>query len=92
MQPEEVQARVQTHLQLRELQKSLEQKNQELAEEIELRLDAEKQLETSLEQALLVVEPARTGPVCDRAGADPAEYLFCPRLRQKASALNYKPG
>jgi DNA-binding response OmpR family regulator/DNA-binding CsgD family transcriptional regulator len=54
VQPEEVQARVQTHLQLRELQKSLEQKNQELAEEIELRLDAEKQLETSLEQALLV--------------------------------------
>ena len=54
VQPEEVQARVQTHLQLRELQKSLEQKNQELAEEIELRLDAEKQLETSLEQALLI--------------------------------------
>src|ERR1700692_4112827 len=54
VQPEEVQARVQTHLQLRELQKALEQKNQELAEEIELRLDAEKQLETSLEQALLI--------------------------------------
>ena len=57
VQPEEVQARVQTHLQLRELQKSLEEKNQELAEEIELRLDAEKQLETSLEQALLTVDP-----------------------------------
>lgn len=57
VQPEEVQARVQTHLQLRELQTSLEQKNQELAEEIELRLDAEKQLETSLEQALIVVNP-----------------------------------
>ena len=57
VQPEEVQARVQTHLQLRDLQKSLEQKNQELAEEIELRLDAEKQLETSLEQALVVVNP-----------------------------------
>jgi DNA-binding NarL/FixJ family response regulator len=54
VQPEEVQARVQTHLQLRDLQKSLEEKNQELAEEIELRLDAEKQLETSLEQALLI--------------------------------------
>src|SRR3984957_8159229 len=57
VQPEEVQARVQTHLQLRDLQKSLEQKNQELAEEIELRLDAEKQLESSLEQALVVVNP-----------------------------------
>ena len=57
VQPEEVQARVQTHLQLRELQKSLQRKNQELAEEIELRLDAEKQLETSLEQALLIANP-----------------------------------
>ena len=58
IQPEEVLARVQTHLHIRELQAQLEQvnrtlvqKNQELAEEIELRLDAEKQLETSLEQA-----------------------------------------
>src|SRR6201981_1752068 len=55
VQPEEVQARVQTHLQIRELPARREQKNRELAEEIELRLDAEKQLETSLEQALLVV-------------------------------------
>jgi len=54
VQPEEVQARVQTHLQIRELQAKVEQENRELAEEIELRLDAEKQLETSLEQALLV--------------------------------------
>jgi CheY-like chemotaxis protein/DNA-binding CsgD family transcriptional regulator len=57
VQPEEVQARLQTHLQLRDLQKSLEQKNQELAEEVELRLDAEKQLESSLEQALAIVNP-----------------------------------
>lgn len=54
IQPEEVQARVQAHLKIRELQAALEKKNQELAEEIELRLDAEKQLETSLEQALLI--------------------------------------
>jgi len=61
IQPEEVLARVQTHLQIRELQAQLEQmnrslvqKNQDLAEEIELRLDAEKQLETSLDQALLI--------------------------------------
>jgi CheY-like chemotaxis protein/DNA-binding CsgD family transcriptional regulator len=54
VQPEEVQARVQTHLHIRELQEALERKNQELAEEIELRLDAEKQLETSLEQALMI--------------------------------------
>ena len=54
VQPEEVQARIQTHLHIRELQEALEQKNQQLAEEIELRLDAEKQLEASLEQALLI--------------------------------------
>ena len=65
IQPEEVLARVQTHLQIRELQAQLEQmnrslvqKNQELAEEIELRLDAEKQLETSLEQAVLIANRA----------------------------------
>jgi DNA-binding NarL/FixJ family response regulator len=61
IQPEEVLARVRTHLNIRELQAQLEtmnqrltQKNEELAEEIELRLDAEKQLEASLEQALLI--------------------------------------
>jgi DNA-binding NarL/FixJ family response regulator len=61
IQPEEVLARVRTHLHIRELQAQLEtmnrnltQKNQELAEEIELRLDAEKQLETSLEQSLMI--------------------------------------
>jgi DNA-binding response OmpR family regulator/DNA-binding CsgD family transcriptional regulator len=63
IQPEEVHARVETHLQLRELQAKLEeanhsltQRNQELAEEIELRLDAEKQLEGSLSQALLIAD------------------------------------
>ena len=66
VQPEEIQARVQTHLQLRELQKTLEEKNQELAEEIELRLDAEKQLETSLEQALLVAN--QTGQILFATG------------------------
>jgi DNA-binding NarL/FixJ family response regulator len=61
IQPAEVLARLKIHLQIRELQselesanRSLSQKNELLAEEIELRLDAEKQLEASLEQALLV--------------------------------------
>ena len=61
IQPAEVLARLKIHLQIRELQSELEsanrglsQKNELLAEEIELRLDAEKQLEASLEQALLV--------------------------------------
>ena len=52
--PEEVEARVRTHLRIRELQAELEQKNQALSEEIELRLDAEKQLETELDQAFAI--------------------------------------
>jgi DNA-binding NarL/FixJ family response regulator len=74
--PEEVQARVQTHLQLRDLQRELEvanknliERNEELASEIELRLDAEKQLEGSLAQALLI---------SDRQG----EVLFATRQAQ----------
>ena len=53
--PEEVEARVRTHLKIRELQTELEQKNQALSEEIELRLDAEKQLEAKLDQAFVIV-------------------------------------
>jgi DNA-binding NarL/FixJ family response regulator len=61
IQPAEVLARLKIHLQIRELQSELEsanrnlkQKNELLAEEIDLRLDAEKQLEASLEQAVLI--------------------------------------
>jgi DNA-binding NarL/FixJ family response regulator len=61
IQPAEVLARLKIHLQIRELQselesanRSLKQKNELLAEEIDLRLDAEKQLESSLEQAVLI--------------------------------------
>ncbi len=52
--PEEVEARVRTHLRLRELQAELEKKNQALSEEVELRLDAEKQLEAKLDQAFVI--------------------------------------
>ena len=52
--PEEVEARVRTHLRLRELQAELEQKNQALIEEIELRFDAIKQLEARLDQAFVI--------------------------------------
>jgi DNA-binding NarL/FixJ family response regulator len=52
--PEEVEARVRTHLRIRELQAELEEKNQALSEEIELRLDAEKQLEAKLDQAFVI--------------------------------------
>jgi DNA-binding response OmpR family regulator/DNA-binding CsgD family transcriptional regulator len=52
--PEEVEARVRTHLRIRELQSELEQKNHALSEEIELRLDAEKQLEAKLDEAFVI--------------------------------------
>src|ERR1700740_606535 len=52
--PEEVEARVRTHLRIRELQSELEQKNQALSEEIELRLDAEKHLEAKLDEAFVI--------------------------------------
>lgn len=55
---EEVEARVRTHLKIRELQTELEQKNQALSEEIELRLDAEKQLEAKLDQAFVIANKA----------------------------------
>lgn len=54
--PEEVEARVRTHLRIRELQTELEKKNQALSDEIELRLDAEKQLEAKLDQAFLIAD------------------------------------
>jgi DNA-binding response OmpR family regulator/DNA-binding CsgD family transcriptional regulator len=53
--PEEVEARIRTHLRIRELQTELERKNQALSEEIELRLDAERQLEAQLDQAFVIV-------------------------------------
>src|SRR5258707_12995838 len=52
--PEEVEARVRPHLRLRELQAELEQKNQALSEEVQLRLDAEKHLEARLDQAFVI--------------------------------------
>jgi DNA-binding response OmpR family regulator/DNA-binding CsgD family transcriptional regulator len=54
IQPEEVKARVETHLKIRELQSRLKKQNEELSVAIELRMDAEKQLEESLDQALIV--------------------------------------
>jgi len=59
--PEEVEARVRTHLRIRELQAELETKNRKLSEEIELRLDAEKQLETNIDQGFVVTN--RTGQI-----------------------------
>lgn len=52
---EEVLARVRAQLQLRALREALEQRNATLAREVERRRAAERQLEESLDQAILVV-------------------------------------
>ncbi len=53
--PEEVLARVQAHLQIRALRRELEEQNALLQKAIALRLEAEGQLQQSLDRAVLVV-------------------------------------
>ncbi len=54
LQPAEVLARIRTQLELRALRRSLQEKTEALEREVALRLDAEAQLERSLEVAVLV--------------------------------------
>jgi DNA-binding response OmpR family regulator/DNA-binding CsgD family transcriptional regulator len=68
--PEEVLARVRAHLQIRTLQQALEEKNELLQKAIALRLEAEKQLQQSLDRAVVVV-----------CGGD--EIQFCTRLARQ---------
>lgn len=56
LQPEEVLARVRTHLRLRELQMELEERNARLDAAIQLRLSAEKALADSLDRAIVVAD------------------------------------
>lgn len=53
--PEEVLARVRAHLQIRALQQDLEEKNTLLENAVALRIEAENQLQQSLDRAVLVV-------------------------------------
>ncbi|WP_438481813.1 response regulator [Oleiharenicola lentus] len=55
--PEEVLARVQTHLRLRALTHALAENNRQLAAEIQLRHEAEAQLQQSLDRAVALVAP-----------------------------------
>jgi DNA-binding response OmpR family regulator/DNA-binding CsgD family transcriptional regulator len=54
VQPEEVLARVRAHLEIRRLQRELQTKNAALQREVRLRLEAEDQLQESLDQAVIV--------------------------------------
>jgi CheY-like chemotaxis protein/DNA-binding CsgD family transcriptional regulator len=67
---EEVLARVRAHLQLRALRRELERRNRALAREVERRRAAERQLEESLDQAILVATGEGRIQFCTRRGWD----------------------
>lgn len=68
--PEEVLARVRAHLQIRSLQQDLEEKNALLEKAVALRIEAENQLQQSLDRAVLVV-------------FDRNQIQFCTRLARR---------
>ena len=68
--PEEVLARVRAHLQIRSLQQDLEEKNALLEKAVALRMEAENQLQQSLDRAVLIV--------CERNRIE-----FCTRLARR---------
>jgi DNA-binding response OmpR family regulator/DNA-binding CsgD family transcriptional regulator len=72
LQPEEVLARVNAHLELHALRVDLEQRNEELDREIQLRLGAEHSLQRALNSPVLVID--RRGAVQFRSAA--AERLL----------------
>lgn len=63
---EEVLARVRTHLQLRALRRELEERNALLQEAVALRLEAEDQLQQSLDRAVLIVRHGDHIEFCTR--------------------------
>jgi DNA-binding response OmpR family regulator/DNA-binding CsgD family transcriptional regulator len=64
--PEEVLARVRAHLQIRSLQQDLEEKNTLLEKAVALRIEAENQLQQSLDRAVLVVFEENRIQFCTR--------------------------
>ena len=64
--PEEVLARVRAHLQIKALQRELEERNDLLQRAITLRLEAEAQLQQSLDRAVLIVDQANEIQFCTR--------------------------
>ncbi|HWL15167.1 MAG TPA: response regulator transcription factor [Opitutus sp.] len=69
LQPEEVLARVRTHLRLRELQTELEERNEQLDAAIRLRLSAEQALSDSLDRAVIVVDRHDGVVFCTKAAS-----------------------
>ena len=73
---EEVLARVRTHLQIRSLQQALAEKNELLETAMAKRLEAEAQLQQSLDRAVLVVDPAGGVEFCTRLARRMLERFF----------------
>jgi DNA-binding NarL/FixJ family response regulator len=80
VQPEEVLARVQAHLEIRRLQRVLEEKNRELEREIRLRLEAEDQLQQSLDQAVIVATRDHRIQFCTRHAWDLLGRYFSEKI------------
>ena len=80
VQPEEVIARVRAHLEIRRLQKALEEKNRDLEREIRLRLEAEDQLQQSLDQAVIVATRDHRIQFCTRHAWDLLTRYFSPKI------------
>lgn len=80
VQPEEVLARVQAHLEIRRLQRVLEEKNRELEREIRLRLEAEDQLQQSLDQAVIVATRDHQIQFCTRHAWDLLTRYFSAKI------------
>ena len=74
--PEEVLARVHAHLQIRDLQRSLEENNALLQQAIARRMEAEAQLQQSLDRAVLVVCERDELPFCTRLARQLLEKHF----------------
>ena len=74
--PEEVLARVRTHLQIRTLQQALEEQNALLQKAVALRLEAEAQLQQSLDRAVVIVCGGSRIQFCTRLASRFLERYF----------------
>ncbi len=81
--PEEVLARVRAHLQIRSLQQDLEEKNAMLEKAVALRIEAENQLQQSLDRAVLIVSERNQIQFCTRLARRLLKRYF-PSLKDEA--------
>jgi DNA-binding response OmpR family regulator/DNA-binding CsgD family transcriptional regulator len=80
VEPQEVLARVRAHLEIRRLQKELEEKHAALAREIDWRNAAEEQLQQSLDQAVVIARRDHTIQFCTKLAWNLLERYFGPKI------------